>query len=95
MKNLKFLMLSMFATLMLNVAILQANAATTHTQQQAKAKTETAAKTAKKPADGRTKTGDKIDKTLKGPNGETVYTGSKGGKYYLNKKEEKVYLKKE
>jgi hypothetical protein len=54
-----------------------------------------AAKAEKKPADGRTKTGDKIDKTMKGPNGETVYTGPRGGKYYLNKKNQKVYLKKE
>lgn len=35
--------------------------------------------------DNRTKTGDPIDKTKKGPNSETVYMGEKGGRYYLNK----------
>jgi colicin import membrane protein len=45
-------------------------------------------------ADGRTKTGDPIDKSQKGPGGETVYMGSKGGKYYLDAKENKVYIKK-
>ena len=48
----------------------------------------------KKPADGRTKTGDKINKTMKGPNGETVYTGEKGGNYYLGKDDKKMYMKK-
>jgi len=52
-----------------------------------------AVKAAKKPADGRTKTGDKIDHSMKGPKGETVYTGSKGGKYYLSKSDAKIYLK--
>jgi hypothetical protein len=51
-------------------------------------------KAEKKPADGRTKTGDKINKELKGPNGETVYTGEKGGNYYLGKDDKKIYLKK-
>ena len=48
----------------------------------------------KKPADGRTKTGDKINKEKKGPNGETVYSGPKGGDYYLGKDGNKVYMKK-
>ena len=51
-------------------------------------------KAEKKPADARTKTGDKINKTMKGPNGETVYTGEKGGNYYLGKDDKKVYMKK-
>lgn len=63
------------------------------TEAKATAKT-TATSTEKKPRDGRTKTGDPIDKTLHGPSGETVYSGPKGGFYYLDKKENKVYLKK-
>ena len=55
--------------------------------------TKTQTTTTKKPADGRTKTGDRIDKTKKGPKGETVYTGSRGGKYYLDKKGNKIYIK--
>lgn len=47
----------------------------------------------KKPADGRTKTGDRVNKEKKGPNGETVYTGERGGIYYLDKKGNKTYIK--
>jgi hypothetical protein len=45
-------------------------------------------------ADARRKTGDKINKELKGPKGETVYTEPKGGNYYLGKSDEKIYLGK-
>jgi hypothetical protein len=61
---------------------------TTKTEQTKSTKTE------KKPADARTKTGDKINHALKGPNGETVYTGPNSGNYYLTKKGNKEYLKK-
>lgn len=54
----------------------------------------TTTSTEKKPRDGRTKTGDPINKILKGPKGETVYSGIKGGNYYLDKSDNKVYLKK-
>ena len=47
----------------------------------------------KKPRDGRTKTGDPVNHDKKGPNGETIYSGPKGGNYYLDKKENKVYIK--
>jgi colicin import membrane protein len=37
---------------------------------------------------------DKVNKELKGPNGEVVYTGPKGGNYYINKNTgKKAYLK--
>jgi hypothetical protein len=50
----------------------------------------------KKTGDARTKTGDKINKDLHGPKNETVYTGPKGGNYYLGGADgkTKVYLKK-
>jgi colicin import membrane protein len=35
------------------------------------------------------------DKSLKGPKGETVYNGPRGGKYFINKAGNKVYLKKD
>jgi colicin import membrane protein len=54
----------------------------------------TTTQTTKATGDARTKTGDKINKTLKGPNNETVYTGSKGGNYYLDKNGNKKYLPK-
>lgn len=57
------------------------------TAQQAKAKND-----GKKPADGRTKTGDKIDHSMKGPKGERVYTGERGGKYYLDKNDKRIYI---
>lgn len=47
----------------------------------------------KKPRDGRTKTGDPVNHSVKGPKGETVYSGPKGGNYYLDKKENKIYIK--
>lgn len=50
-------------------------------------------KEGKKPADGRTKTGDKVNHSKKGPNGETIYTGERGGNYYLDKKGNKNYIK--
>ncbi len=37
--------------------------------------------------------GDKVNKALKGPNGEVVYTGPKGGNYYISKAGKKTYLK--
>ena len=49
--------------------------------------------TEKKPRDGRTKTGDPINHDKKGPKGETVYSGPKGGNYYLDKSDKKVYIK--
>ena len=33
-----------------------------------------------------------VDKSQKGPNGEVVHTGPKGGKYYINKNGNKTYL---
>ena len=33
-----------------------------------------------------------VDKKQKGPNGEVVYTGERGGKYYINKNGNKTYL---
>lgn len=33
-----------------------------------------------------------VVKTQKGPNGEVVYTGERGGKYYINKNGNKTYL---
>lgn len=50
-------------------------------------------KAEKKPADARTKTGDKVDREKKGPHGETVYTGGRGGKYYLDKSGNHIYIK--
>jgi colicin import membrane protein len=35
---------------------------------------------------------DEQDKSLKGPNGETVYTSARGGKYYFNKNGNKVFI---
>ena len=35
---------------------------------------------------------DRIDPTTKGPKGETVYIGERGGKYYLSTNNRKVYL---
>lgn len=66
----------------------------TRTVQKAETKsTKQETKDNKKPADGRTKTGDKIDHSMKGPNGETIYTGERGGKYYLDKSGNKKYIK--
>ncbi len=33
-----------------------------------------------------------VDKVLKGPNGEVVHQGERGGKYYINKNGNKTYL---
>lgn len=33
-----------------------------------------------------------VDKKLKGPNGEIVHTGERGGKFYINKNGNKTYL---
>lgn len=33
-----------------------------------------------------------VDKVLKGPNGETVHTGERGAKFYINKNGNKTYL---
>ena len=33
-----------------------------------------------------------VVKSQKGPNGEVVYTGERGGKYYINKNGNKTYL---
>lgn len=80
----------------------KATPATTKSQPASKAvktgsKTETKQttikRTEKKPADARTKTGDKIDRDKKGPHGETVYTGERGGKYYLDKSGKHIYIK--
>lgn len=92
MEKLKLLMLAASMLIMMNTAPSFAQ-----TNPKVPAKTETKAakpEEKKRPnADGRTKTGDKINKGLKGPNGETVYTGPKGGNYYLGKNDEKIYLK--
>ncbi len=37
--------------------------------------------------------GDGIDNRMKGPNGEVVYIGDKGGRYYINANGNKVYMK--
>lgn len=37
---------------------------------------------------------DKIVAGKKGPEGQTVYEGAKGGQYYINKNGNKTYLKK-
>ncbi|WP_288425129.1 hypothetical protein [uncultured Spirosoma sp.] len=34
-----------------------------------------------------------VDKSMKGPNGEAVMTGPRGGKFYINKKGNKAYLR--
>jgi hypothetical protein len=56
-----------------------------------------AATPAAKPAATQTKpvapaTTDKVNDKLKGPKGETVYTGSKGGNYYILPSGNKKYL---
>ena len=52
--------------------------------------TKSASTTADKPG-----ANDKINKDLKGPNGEVVYTGPKGGDYYINSKTgKKSYIPK-
>lgn len=33
-----------------------------------------------------------VDKVLRGPNGEVVHTGERGGKFYINKNGNKTYL---
>lgn len=38
------------------------------------------------------KTADQVDNSSKGPHGETVYTGPRGGKYFINKNGKKEYL---
>ncbi len=38
------------------------------------------------------KTADQVDNGSKGPHGETVYTGPRGGKYFINKNGKKEYL---
>ena len=38
-------------------------------------------------------TGDKVNNNMRGPNGETVYIGPKGGRYYLNKDGNKIFLR--
>lgn len=84
-----------FAALLATTLTLGTMAQTTSTAAKPKSEQTTEKKsTEKKPADGWTKTGDKINKALKGPNGETVYLGPKGSNYYLDKKGNKVYLKK-
>ena len=37
--------------------------------------------------------GDKINNEIRGPSGETVYIGPKGGSYYFNKNGNRVYLR--
>jgi len=37
---------------------------------------------------------DQVDNTVKGPQGQPVMTGPRGGKYYINKNGKKTYLKK-
>jgi colicin import membrane protein len=92
MKKLKLMMMLASMMFVFNTSYAQ-------TSKSAVAKTPAAtsakAEEKKRPnADGRTKTGDKINRELKGPKGETVYTGPKGGNYYLGKSDEKIYLGK-
>lgn len=54
----------------------------------------TTEQTKKKDAD-KSGTVDKVVAGQKGPNGEKVYEGPKGGQYYMNKNGNKVYLKDE
>ena len=75
----------------------EAKAQTKVTKTETKASVKTGAKKKKqsdekKPRDGRTKTGDPVNHSVKGPKGETVYSGPKGGNYYLDKKENKIYI---
>jgi colicin import membrane protein len=51
------------------------------------AKTDVKAVTAGKPGPG-----DKVVSDKKGPEGETVYQGPKGGQYFINKNGERKYL---
>jgi len=37
---------------------------------------------------------DQVDNTVKGPQGQPVMTGPRGGKYYINKNGKKTYIKK-
>lgn len=39
-----------------------------------------------------TKKKDNIDDRMKGPNGEKIYIGKHGGRFYYNDKQEKVYV---
>jgi|SRR5690242_1606786 len=38
------------------------------------------------------KVADQVDNSAKGPHGETVYSGPRGGKYFINKNGKKEYL---
>ncbi|HMV23450.1 MAG TPA: hypothetical protein PKA71_03930, partial [Saprospiraceae bacterium] len=38
------------------------------------------------------KVNDPVDRSLKGPSGQTIYTGPRGGKYYINSNGNKTYL---
>ncbi len=83
MKN---LFLSIGIALLSATAIAQTPTATTPPKTGKVVKTVTKAKPSKsKDADG-------IDGRMKGPNGEAVYIGEKGGRYYLNAAGNKVYV---
>jgi len=43
----------------------------------------------------KSESGDKVIAGKRGPNGEKVYEGAKGGQYYINKNGNKTYLKDE
>jgi hypothetical protein len=45
-----------------------------------------------KPAPTKSRDEDGIDGRMKGPNGEVVYIGDKGGRYYKNASGNKVYV---
>jgi hypothetical protein len=73
--------------LMAFVTLLSSNAQTKKSAADSKkAKTEQTQKAADKPTD-------KIIKDKKGPDGQPVYEGGKGGLYYINKNGNKTYLK--
>jgi hypothetical protein len=45
-----------------------------------------------KPAQTKSRDEDGIDGRMKGPNGEVVYIGDKGGRYYMSAAGNKVYV---
>jgi hypothetical protein len=54
----------------------------------------TAQSSKSKPKTYKSKDKDGIDGRMKGPNGETVYIGHKGGRYYINSSGNKIYIQR-
>ena len=48
-----------------------------------------------RPATSNVKVDDPIDRSMKGPSGQTIYSGPRGGKYYINSNGNKTYVKAE